>query len=137
MRRPVTVAAFGAVVVATAAVALLVPDHRVEGAPSARCSLIELTLQTDEEMRAAEAALRGDPRVRELEARTRQENYERFKELFADHPDVVELARPEALPATITMAEAVGADGRALADELGRFGKAEYTDLCALRRVHG
>lgn len=43
----------------------------------------------------------GDPRFESVREETRQEAYERFKETFKSQPDLVKLARPEALPASV------------------------------------
>jgi hypothetical protein len=67
----------------------------------------------DEDMRAVEKELRGDDRVGGLEPESRHEAWERFKKLFADQPELVKLAREEALPAAVWL---LPADGIRLAD---------------------
>lgn len=57
----------------------------------------------DAPMRLAAEELRDDPRVEAVETETRQEAFERFKEIFADQPDLVDVVRPEALPASVTL----------------------------------
>lgn len=57
----------------------------------------------DAVMSQAADALREDDRIASVETETRQEAYERFKELFANQPELVEIARPEALPASVTL----------------------------------
>ncbi|MPZ80865.1 MAG: hypothetical protein GEV28_10885 [Actinophytocola sp.] len=57
----------------------------------------------DAPMRLAAEELRGDPRVEAVETETRQETFERFKEIFADQPDLLDVVRPEALPASVTL----------------------------------
>lgn len=54
----------------------------------------------DPAMRAAVEQLRGDGRFENVRGETRQEVYENFKERFAEQPELVQLARPEGLPAT-------------------------------------
>lgn len=46
------------------------------------------------------ADLEGSPLVERVIFENRQQAYERFKEIFEDSPDLVALARPEALPAS-------------------------------------
>jgi hypothetical protein len=67
----------------------------------------------DEDMRAAEKALRGDDRISGAEMETRHEAWERFKTMFAAQPELVKLAREEALPSTVWL---LAADGVTLAD---------------------
>lgn len=55
----------------------------------------------DSVMRAAADKLRDDERFESVREETRQEAYEHFKEIFKDQPDLVDLARPEALPAAV------------------------------------
>jgi cell division protein FtsX len=57
----------------------------------------------DPVMRAAADKLRDDPRFESVREETRQQAYERFKETFKDQPDLVELARPESLPASVQL----------------------------------
>jgi hypothetical protein len=60
-----------------------------------------LHLNTDKEMTDLADELRGDIRVLDLETETKQQAYERFKVIFKDKPELVEMARPEALPASL------------------------------------
>ena len=53
-----------------------------------------------------------------MEAETQQEAYERFKQTFAQQPELVELARPEAMPASLTLLPAEGLYPGDLADAL-------------------
>lgn len=57
----------------------------------------------DSAMTQAATALRTDNRVASVTTETRQQAYQRFKEIFKDQPELVELARPEALPASVTL----------------------------------
>jgi hypothetical protein len=54
-------------------------------------------------MRQAVEALDEDDRIDRVTTETRQEAYERFTEIFADQPELLEMARPEALPASVTL----------------------------------
>ncbi|HYQ61882.1 permease-like cell division protein FtsX [Actinophytocola sp.] len=57
----------------------------------------------DSAMREAAAQLRDDERFDSVREETRQQAYKRFKETFADQPDLVDNARPEALPASVKL----------------------------------
>lgn len=70
----------------------------------------------DSVMRQAARALDGDDRIASVGTETRQEAYERFKEIFAKQPELVELARPESLPASVTLLPADGVHPGDLAD---------------------
>lgn len=66
----------------------------------------EMTIQfdggdPDPAMRAAAAQLRDDERFEGVREETRQQAFKHFKELFKSQPDLVKLARPEALPAAV------------------------------------
>lgn len=79
----------------------------------------------DPVMRQAAQALDGDDRIAWVQTETRQEAYERFKELFAEQPEMVALARPEALPASVTLLPAddvhPGDLADAIADEISEI----------------
>lgn len=72
----------------------------------------------DAVMRQAAKKLDGDERIASVEAETQQEAYERFKQIFAQQPELVELARPEAMPASLTLLPADGLYPGDLADAL-------------------
>jgi cell division transport system permease protein len=48
-------------------------------------------------------ALKNDPAVEEVTYENRDQAYKRFKEIFASQPELVKLARPEALPASFNV----------------------------------
>ncbi|MGA5301217.1 permease-like cell division protein FtsX [Nucisporomicrobium flavum] len=56
------------------------------------------TEATDPQRSAVGAALRGDPRVAELQFESREQAWERFRALWADSPDFVEAVSPSQLP---------------------------------------
>lgn len=86
---------------------------------------------TDAEAAAFVSEFRPDPRVGALTTETKAQAYERFKEMFASQPEVVEMARPEALPASVWLAVAPGSDRAAFAAELkSRFGDEVNGDAC-------
>ncbi|TDV54125.1 permease-like cell division protein FtsX [Actinophytocola oryzae] len=83
-----------------------------------------LYFETDDEMRDAAARLRTHPQVESLIMETKAEAYERFKKIFADQPELVELARPEALPASVTIRPTPGTDADRLSKRLAAdFGR--------------
>ena len=87
----------------------------------------------DPDMRAAAAQLRDDERFETVQEETRQEAYVKFKEIFADQPELVELARPEALPAAVHLMVRKGTTAQQVEGELrGEFPDAEVTvqDFC-------
>jgi hypothetical protein len=57
----------------------------------------------DDTMRRAADTLGSDSVVASVKTETQQEAYVRFKEIFAEHPDLVDVARPEALPASVIL----------------------------------
>lgn len=57
----------------------------------------------DAAMNKAADALRDDERVASVKTETQQQAYVRFKEIFKEQPELVKLARPEALPASVTL----------------------------------
>jgi cell division transport system permease protein len=53
---------------------------------------------TEEQKTAVEASLSGDPLVQDYDLETKEEAYERFKEIYAAAPELVAQTRPESLP---------------------------------------
>lgn len=53
---------------------------------------------TDEQRQALDTSLASDPLVESYYYESYEEAYERFRNLFADAPDLVEVVRPESLP---------------------------------------
>lgn len=106
------------------------------GAGSEQCGAhpeqLVVRLDTDAEMEAVAARLRNDDRVDAVSTQTKMQAYERFKYVFANQPDLVKLARPEALPASV-WAEVRGPLRAELADQLrSEFPDAQEvkTDAC-------
>lgn len=62
----------------------------------------------DSVMRRAAKTLAGDEQVTWVQTETRQQAYQRFRRIFAQQPDLLELVRPEALPASVTLLPADG-----------------------------
>lgn len=72
----------------------------------------------DPAMRQAADALGEDDRIAWVKTETQQEAYQRFKEIFAEQPELLELARPEVLPASVTLLPAEGVYPGDLADAI-------------------
>lgn len=53
--------------------------------------------------RTLRADLENDPAVESVKYENREDAYKRFKEIFASQPELVKLARPEALPASFNV----------------------------------
>lgn len=118
-----------AVVVAAVAVVTLVvvlnadsgsTVRDAEGAPPARpaCEQVVVSFGTDEEMSVGAEALREIPRVASIATHTKADNYERFKEVFADDPELLENTSPDAIPASVEVRPVEGVDADALEGEL-------------------
>jgi hypothetical protein len=57
----------------------------------------------DDAMQRAAHTLGSDSMVASVTTETQQEAYVRFKEIFAEHPDLVDMASPDALPASVIL----------------------------------
>jgi cell division protein FtsX len=87
--------------------------------PAPPCSdEITVYVHTDAEMQQIADTLRGDNRIGRLTTETKAEAFERFKETFKGQPELVKLARVEAIPATVKVLPAGGITSRDLADQL-------------------
>jgi len=74
---------------------------------------VEVTINLTEDVSASDAgcddhpcdtlrtALKSDSAVKSVEFESREDAYERFKRIFEEQPELVELARPESLPAAL------------------------------------
>lgn len=69
-------------------------------------------------MTVAVAELRQDPQVGSVKGETKAEAHERFKEIFADQPERLELATPESLPASADVGPAGDTEAERLAGRL-------------------
>lgn len=73
----------------------------------------------NERMRGAAETLREHTQVNRISTETREQAYERFRELFAESdPELVELARPESLPASVEVVPVRGVTTEELARDL-------------------
>jgi FtsX extracellular domain len=95
--------------------------------------VITVYFQTDEAMRRAEPEVEGDTRLYNVIAETKAAAYERFKVIFKDQPEMLRLARPEDLPASLTLAVGSQVGKDEMAAELRRtYAPAEVADPCEL-----
>ncbi|MFD5245368.1 permease-like cell division protein FtsX [Amycolatopsis sp. NPDC058340] len=101
------------------------------------CGLrLAVFIDTDEDMIATAQALRDDRKARRVLTETKAEAYERFKMLFADRPELLELTTPDTLPAVVHLVPVAGTDVQAWAGELRqRFPKAEKVDVLDPARI--
>lgn len=72
----------------------------------------------DTAMRLKAEEMAGDERFEEIGQETQAQAYERFKEIFADQPELVEKARPEGMPASLFFTPADGLTATALLADL-------------------
>ncbi|HYQ64153.1 permease-like cell division protein FtsX [Actinophytocola sp.] len=57
----------------------------------------------DDPCKGLRSALENDPAVETVQYENRDQAYKRFKEIFASQPELVKLARPQALPASFNV----------------------------------
>jgi hypothetical protein len=93
------------------------PDYYVEatstpGPPGCPDTII-MSFPTDDAMNRAARRVEEDPRFTNVLPETKAENYARFQVTFADQPELVRLAKPESLPATVTFVVGYYHGGRA------------------------
>lgn len=81
-------------------------------------------LDPDPVMRAAADKLRHDERIESVREVTRQQAYDRFKETFKDQPELLDKARPEALPASVDLLVREGTTAKQLKQAM----QAEFPD---------
>ncbi|QUQ65023.1 permease-like cell division protein FtsX [Kutzneria sp. CA-103260] len=80
---------------------------------------VDIYLHNDAELpqvRAQVLATHQD--VASVVTQTQQQTFEEFQRMFADQPDVLKTARPEALPAVVKVWPKAGASASALGDRL-------------------
>ncbi|MBM7772549.1 hypothetical protein JOD54_002753 [Actinokineospora baliensis] len=86
------------------------------GQCSANSERINVFFLDDESMIKAEAAIRTDPGTLSTVTETKAQALEHFKYMFQNQPEIVRLARVEALPASVSVVVRPGTDREALAD---------------------
>ncbi|WP_370937817.1 permease-like cell division protein FtsX [Amycolatopsis sp. cg13] len=64
---------------------------------------VTVMLGTDAEMAAVAWALRGDPRVLRSYTETQQDGYARFRKMFANEPELLELTSADTMPSLVTV----------------------------------
>jgi len=77
-----------------------------------------LYFDTDEQMAAAAEQIERDPDVAAVMPATKAENFEHFKEIFAEQEELVEMARVEAIPASVEVRPVAGVAVEALQKRL-------------------
>lgn len=81
---------------------------------------IVINVSTDAEMRRIAKVVRDDQRARKVYTETKHQAFQRFQQVFKDRPEMLEIARPEALPASVTVVGKAPLDLRVWAGELAR-----------------
>lgn len=72
----------------------------------------------DAAMQSKAEELAGDERFESIEQETQAQAYERFKVIFADEPELLEVTTPESLPAALWLTPADGLTATALHADL-------------------
>lgn len=134
---PVVVAALAAGVGLAFFVAALLrpPDLPVDTNPGPLaghnlCASVAVYFRTDEEMRDAAGKFRDDPKARRVFVQTKAEAFARFKDVFKDQPELLQLTTPDALPASVSLLAVPGTDLDAWARELhARFPNADQVQV--------
>ncbi|MET0132910.1 MAG: permease-like cell division protein FtsX [Kibdelosporangium sp.] len=86
---------------------------------------------TDEAMRQGADVLRGDSRLAEVEQQTKQQAYVRFREVFADQPELLDRIQPDTLPSSLYVTGSGAINKQDLLAELkARFPGLEVNDAC-------
>jgi hypothetical protein len=97
------------------------------------CAAVVMSFHTDQEMRVAAGTFHDDPKARRVFVETKAEAYVRFKRIFKDEKELLQLTQPDALPASVQLIAVPGTDLKAWAQELHtRFKNADrvtVTDL--------
>jgi hypothetical protein len=90
---------------------------------------IRIYTNTDADMQRIAQTLGGDPRAAGVFTRTKEESYTEYQRVFADQPSLLNIARPEALPAEIDVLPAAHLDAARFADQLrAQFPAAQSVD---------
>lgn len=129
-RLPIVLITAGVIVVFAIAAAVFVVTGKPTAVPKVPAPIIPMVghnvcadhivvyLETDERMAQLAQRIHTDPRARKLYTETKQEAFERFEQMFKDQPELRDNARPEALPASVTIVPGDDVDLRSWADEL-------------------
>jgi cell division protein FtsX len=129
--RIVIVAAILVAAAAVTTVLLLNRDSTDDAAAPRLCLEIDIFFKADADMTRAADRLRTDPDVTKLVVETKQQSFERYKRLFADQPELLQLVRVEAMPARVGLEPAHNMNRVDLANKLKpMFPAGEVQDSC-------
>jgi hypothetical protein len=136
-----TVIAAAALVIAGAAVIILTanqpPRPRQEYVSSYQPDVpqcpnwVTMLFKTDEAMLQAAPQLERDTRFYDTVRETKAQNYERFKRTYADQPELIALAKVEAVPASVTFSMSTSSGRNTLLAELkNTYAPVDIQDPC-------
>jgi hypothetical protein len=96
-------------------------------------SPVTMAFKTDEAMLQAAPRLEQDSRFYSMIRETKAQNYEQFKRTYAGQPELIALARPESLPATVSFSMDPSSSRRSMiADLKSSYASADVQDPCAV-----
>lgn len=94
---------------------------------------VQINVTTDAQMNRIATAVLTDPQVGKVYTETQQQAFQHYQQEFADQPDLLALARPGVLPASVVVVPVGGVDVHSLAD---RFrGEFEAKEVDAVTRA--
>ncbi|MBP2319700.1 hypothetical protein JOF56_000085 [Kibdelosporangium banguiense] len=94
-------------------------------------NIVTMYFKTDEAMTRAASRVEGDGRFYNTVQETKAQGYERFKKIFKDQPELVALAKPETLPASIMFSVDGSLSRSAVLSELrSTYASADVPDPC-------
>ncbi len=99
----------------------LCSDTPIDAGAAQRCE----SPATEEQIRQLRSALVLDEAVAEVRFETQQQAYERFSELFADQPELVEAVTPDTLPASLRITLVDGTPIDEIVNHYSNFGGVE------------
>jgi hypothetical protein len=86
--------------------------------PVATCSEIDVGFTTDDLMREGAQKLKSNPQVVAPVGETKQQGYDRYRQTFADQPDVLSLVNAESYLANVRLKPAPGVNRDQLKTDL-------------------
>ena len=86
--------------------------------PEACVEQVLASYPADDQMTSAADRLEDDDRVAELYLETQSRAYERARRIFRDQTELLDLVRPETVPASVMLLPGEGITPEALADQL-------------------
>ncbi|MFC0543228.1 permease-like cell division protein FtsX [Kutzneria chonburiensis] len=127
MRTKYTVMALVLGLVAVAGVGILLwstttaPTPAAAPQPCLKPDEVDIYLHNDTDLPQVQAqVLATHQDVESVTTQTKQQSYEDFRRMFADQPDVLKTARPDAMPALVKVRPKPGVSASALGDILTR-----------------